>query len=69
MIKQSWMKRKQLLEHDFAVTSWAISILPEIQYDIILNIDGDKRVAIEMVIAKLHVAPNPNPRLPMMRLL
>ena len=30
MVKQSWMERKQLLEHDFAVADRALSILPEI---------------------------------------
>ncbi len=25
-----------------------------------LNLDSDKRMAIERVVAKLHVAPNPN---------
>jgi len=59
MAKQAWMKRKQLLDHDFAVTSWALSILPEIWDDVRLNLDGDKRMAIERVITKLHVAPNP----------
>ncbi len=29
-IKKSWMKRKQLLGHDFAVSGRALSILPEI---------------------------------------
>ncbi len=28
MVKQSWIKRKELLEHDFTVTGWALSILP-----------------------------------------
>ncbi len=60
MVKQSWMKRKQLLEHDFAIAGWSLSILPEIRDDVRLNLDGDKRIAIERVIAKLHVAPNPN---------
>ncbi len=54
------MERKQLLEHDFAVAGWALSILPKIREDVRLNLDGDKRIAIERVIAKLHVAPNPN---------
>ncbi len=40
MVKQSWMKRKQLLEHDFAVAGWALSILPEIRDDVRLNLDG-----------------------------
>ncbi len=60
MIKQSWMKRKQLPEHDFAVTCWVLSILPEIGDDVSLNLGGDKRMAIERVITKLHVDPNPN---------
>ncbi len=60
MVKQSWMKRKQLLEHDFAIAGWALSILPKIREDVELNLDGDKRIAIERVIAKLHVVPNPN---------
>ncbi len=60
MIKHPWMKKKQLLEQDFAITSWALSILPEIQDDVSLNLDSDKRMAIERVITKLHVAPNPN---------
>ncbi len=61
MVKQSWMmKRKQLLEHDFAIAGWALSILLEIRDDVRLNLDGDKRIAIERVIAKLHVEPNPN---------
>ncbi len=60
MIKQSWMKRKHLLEHDFAFTGWAFSILLEIQDDVSLNLDNDKRMAIQRVIAKLHVALNPN---------
>ncbi len=38
----------------------ALSILPEIWDEVRLNLDGDKRMAIERVIAKLHMAPNPN---------
>ncbi len=63
VVKQSWMKRKHLLEHDFAVTSWALSILPEIQDDVRLNLDCDKRMAIERVTVKLHVAPNSNSKI------
>ncbi len=54
------MTRKQLLQHDFAVAGWASSILLEIRDDVRLNLDGDKRIAIERVIVKLHVAQNPN---------
>ncbi len=37
-----------------------ISILQEIWDDIILNLDGDRKMAVERVIAKLHVNPNKN---------
>ena len=30
MIQQSWSKRKHRLEHDHAITGWALSLLPEI---------------------------------------
>ncbi len=60
MVKQSWTKRKQLLEHDFAVTGWALSSLPKIRDDVRLNLDSVKRMAIKRVIAILYVAPNPN---------
>ncbi len=42
------------------MTGWALSILEEIWDDICQNLDGDRRMAIERVIAKLHVHPNPN---------
>ncbi len=58
MIKQSWIKRKQLLENDFAITGWALCILPEIWDGVRLNLDGDKRMANERVISKLHVTPS-----------
>ncbi len=60
MIKQSLMMRKRLLQHDYDITSWALSILPEIQDDVRLNLDGNKRMSMKRVIAKLHVASNPN---------
>ncbi len=57
MVKQSWMKRKQLLEHDFAVAGWVPSILPEIRDNVRFDLDNDERMAVERVFAKLHV-PN-----------
>ncbi len=35
MIQQSWSKRKHQLEHDYAITGWAISLLPEIREDVV----------------------------------
>ncbi len=60
MIKQSWMKRKLLLENDFAITGLTRSILSGIHNDVRLNLDCEMKMAIERVIAKLHLAPNPN---------
>ncbi len=62
MIQQSWSKRKHLLEHDFAITGWVLSLLPEIREDVAERMDGNARMAIKQVITKLHAPPNPNPK-------
>ncbi len=62
-------KAQNLLEHDFAVTGWALLILKEIRDDVCQNLDGDKRMAIERVISKLHVHPNPNSKVAQISLL
>ncbi len=50
------MKRKKFLEHDFSVIGWALSIMQRCQ----TTPYGDRGMAIERVIMKLHEAPNPN---------
>ncbi len=62
MIQQSWSKRKHRLEHDYAVTGWVQKLLPEIREDVAERMDGNARMAIERIITKLHVPPNPNPK-------
>ena len=62
MIQQSWSKRKHRLEHDYAITGWVLSLLPEIREDVAERMDGDARMAIERVVTKLHVPPKPNPK-------
>ncbi len=39
-----------------------LSLLPEIREDVAERLDGNTRVAIERVVAKLHILPNPNPK-------
>ncbi len=50
------------MEHDFAITGWVLSLLPEIREDVAETMDGNARMAIEWVVTKLHVPPNPNPK-------
>ncbi len=42
MIQQSWSKRKHQLEHDYAITAWALSLLPEIRKDVAERMDGNE---------------------------
>ncbi len=61
MIQQSCLKTKHNLEYDYdSITGWVLSLLPEIREDVAERIDGNARMAIEQVITKLHVPPNPN---------
>ncbi len=57
----AWDKRKERLEHEYAVTTWSLSLLPEIRLDVRKNFDGDKHLIVEKVITKLHEPPCPNP--------
>ena len=50
------------MEHDYAITGWVLSLLPEIREDVAERMDGDARMAIERVVTKLHTPPNPNPK-------
>ncbi len=59
----AWYKRKNRLEHGYAVTAWALSLHPDIRADCMerLSIDnGDLRRQMDEVVAKLHYPPCPN---------
>lgn len=48
--------RKPLLEHDLAITAWALCIMPDVRKDVAVRMNGDHREAIERVIRKLFAA-------------
>ena len=59
-IQDAWAKRKSRLEHEYAVTGWALSILPEIRANVLTDLTGEHRLMMENVVERLHVPPCPN---------
>jgi len=55
-----WGLRSQKLKHDYAITGWALSVMPEICRDVAERLDGNHRDAIERVVRKLHAFPYSN---------
>ena len=59
----AWKKRKNRLEHAYAVTAWALSLLPNIRADCMERLstdNGDLRKLIDEVVSCLHHPPCPN---------
>ncbi len=46
----TWDKRNDRLKHDYAITAWLLSLLPEICSDISKNIDREKGLIVECII-------------------
>ena len=59
--KDSWLKRKVNLDHDYDIAGWALCVMPEVMADVNDRMKGDHQKAIERVIERLHLAPYPNP--------
>lgn len=55
-----WNARKSNLEHDFAITAWALCVLPQVRADVKERMIGEHNTAIESIVKKLHVPPCPN---------
>ncbi len=55
-----WNKRKEKLEHDYAITAWSLSLLPEICSDVSTSFDEKKKLIVEHIIQKLHHPPCSN---------
>ncbi len=56
----AWFKRKEDLEHAYAVTAWTLSLYPEIHADCAERMStdkGDLRKLIDEVVARLHTHP------------
>ncbi len=59
-IQDSWTKMKSQLEHEYAVTGWALSVLPEICANVLSDLTGEHLLMIERVVERLDVPPCPN---------
>ena len=57
---EKWKHRQAKLDHDCAITAWALSVMPEVREDCKKRINGNHRNAIERVVERLHVVPCPN---------
>ncbi len=55
-----WNKRKQCIEHEFAIAGWALCIMEDVQKDVQEQLMGKHRDAIEKVGSQLHMLPCPN---------
>ncbi len=59
-IQDSWAKRKSWLEHEYAVTGWALSVLPEICLNVSSDLTGEHCLMMENIVERLHVPPCPS---------
>ena len=60
-VKHLWLKRKPLLDSDYAKAAWMLCVQPEVIADVALRGAGSvERLAMERVIEKLHHPPCPN---------
>ena len=63
-IEWHWNHRKEKLEHEYAVTAWALCVMEDVRQDVAqrLNETGGKyRDASEKVVIRLHKLPCANP--------
>ncbi len=55
-----WDKRKQRIEHKYAIAGWALCIMEDVQKDVAQRLTGTHRDAIQKVVIWLHGPPCPN---------
>ena len=54
------LRAQPILEHDYSITGWALSVMPAVQADVVEQLIGTHRDAITLVIIKLYEPPCPN---------
>ena len=59
-VRAAWKRRKEKLQHDYAITGWALSVSPEVMADVNARMTGEHRNAIERLVVRLHSIPCPN---------
>jgi hypothetical protein len=70
-IERHWNHRKKRLEHEYAVTAWALCVMTDVREDVaqrLNDLGGKYRDSIEKVVSRLHQLPcaNPHPDVPNM---
>ncbi len=55
-----WNKRKQHIEHEYAISGWALCIIEDVRKDVLEQLTGTYHDAIEKVVSQLHLPPCPN---------
>jgi hypothetical protein len=55
-----WEHRKVKIEHEYAITGWALCVMIEVHQDVRERLNGEHRDAMEKVIKHLHLPPCPN---------
>ena len=55
-----WNKRKQCIEHEYAIAAWALCVMASVRTDVRERLSGVHRDAIADVVTRLHMAPCPN---------
>ena len=55
-----WDKRKNKIEHDYAIAGWAFCVMSDVRKDVAARLTGTHRDAIAEVMRRLHCTPCPN---------
>ena len=59
-IQRCWEIWKARLQHDYAVTAWALCVMPDVRRGVTEHLTGVQRDAMERVVRKLHESPGAN---------
>lgn len=55
-----WEHRKIKIEHEYAITAWALCVMDDVREDVRARLIGEHRIAMEKVVKRLHLPPCPN---------
>jgi hypothetical protein len=58
-----WERRKVKLEHEYAITAWALCVMEDVREDVRVRLTGAHRMPMETVVKRLHLPPCPNQNL------
>jgi hypothetical protein len=55
LVAAAWIKRKEKVNSDYAITAWALSTIPAIREDVKVRLKGRHRLSIESTVKKLMI--------------